>query len=256
MRIFWIVCFPEGFLLNTTKYNKFIAEAYPNPFTGPEAKAVPGAVEVMRATLARQQDQSVHFVAIGPMCNLRDLLLSQPDTLSPLDGRGLVAQKVVTLTAMGGAFAGPEGNEWNFAQDGEAAHVVASQWPTPMVFSGFEVGIAVETGARLVEIPRADDPERRAYALYCEGEEKGRFSWDQTAVLYAVRGAAEWFELSEPGHVLVNGTDGANRWVADPQGRARFLRLKGGPEPVAQVIEELMVAAGSARAARPEALPL
>ena len=70
----------------------------------------PRAVDVYRRTLAAAPDGSVVIVSVGFLVNLRDLLESKPDALSPLAGIDLVRQKVKKLVVMGGDFpqGGPE----------------------------------------------------------------------------------------------------------------------------------------------------
>ena len=84
---------------------------------------------------------------------------------------------------MGGKI--PEGREANLIHDGPAAAYAVAHWPTPIVFSGWEIGQEIMTGAGLRKAPEGT-PVRRAYELY--NGLNDRQSWDQTAVLYAVRG--------------------------------------------------------------------
>ena len=62
-------------------------------FPGPvkDYDDVPEAVETYRRALAAADDRSVHIASIGITTNMRDLLLSQPDSISPLTGVELVA---------------------------------------------------------------------------------------------------------------------------------------------------------------------
>jgi hypothetical protein len=124
------------------------------------------------------------MVSVGFLSNLRNLLMTRPDRLSPLDGRELVAGKVRAWVCMGGQF--PKGPEaCNLRRDAPAAAYAIEHWPTPIIFSGGELGSRIQTGAGLTKLP-ADSPVRRAYKLY--NGLTNRASWDQTAVLYAVRG--------------------------------------------------------------------
>ena len=84
---------------------------------------------------------------------------------------------------MGGGF--PKGQEYNLQKDAPATIAAVEKWPRPIVFSGFEIGEPIQTGAGLKSTP-ATNPVRRAYELY--NGLNNRSSWDQTAVLYAVRG--------------------------------------------------------------------
>ena len=126
--------------------------------TWPRARSAPGATRVLRAALAAQPDGSVVVVQVGFATNLARLLDSPPDDLSPLPGEELVRAKVRQLSLMAGAFEPIEGNaryrEYNVVKDLASSRALAARWPTPMVWSGFEVGIAlpypaVEHRARL-----------------------------------------------------------------------------------------------------------
>ncbi len=99
----------------------------------------------------------------------------------------------------------------------------------------------IMTGARLREVAERT-PVRRAYELY--NGLTDRQSWDQTAVLYAVRGLdggldAFW-DRKTNGHLLVN-EDGANVWRDAPDKRHSYLVEKMDPRKIALVIETLML---------------
>jgi hypothetical protein len=112
--------------------------------------------------------------------------------------------------------------------------------------SGFEIGARVFTGRRLRTLPETS-PVRAAY-LHFNGLEN-RESWDQTAVLYAVRGAGAYWSESAPGLCLMHvaGKSGYNEWIPTPLKHHRYLLEKMDPAGVAGVIEDLMVRAPAAR---------
>ena len=174
------------------------------------AADAPRAATLYRRLLARQPDRSVVFVSIGLLTNVAALLDSRPDDASSLAGRELVAKKVRTWVCMGGTFV--SGREFNFYSDIPAMRHAVEAWPTPIVFSGFEIGQGIGTGAGLRDLP-ATNPVRRAYEL--SNGLTGHSSWDQTAVLYAVRGLAgkldDMWGLSSSGSVVVSA-DGSNQW--------------------------------------------
>ena len=90
-----------------------------------------------------------------------------------------------------------------------SARALVSGWPTPIVFSGFEVGLAVPFPAESIERDFAyvaHHPLAEAYRLY-KPPPHNRPSWDLTSVLYAVRPDRGYFDLSPPGRVHV-----ARRW--------------------------------------------
>ena len=70
---------------------------------------------VYREALASAEDRSVAISSIGLLTNLKALLMSEPDDISPFSGYDLVAQKVKTLAVMGGKYPSSNGgSECNF----------------------------------------------------------------------------------------------------------------------------------------------
>ena len=135
----------------------------------------------------------------------------------------------------------PRGREANLIHDGPAAAFAVANWPAPIVFSGFEIGQDIMTGAGLREA-RQGTPVRRAYELY--NGLNHRQSRDQTAVLYAVRrlagGLAGYWDIERKGHLHVH-QDGSNEWRNAPDKDHACLVRKMDPAKVAAVIEALML---------------
>jgi hypothetical protein len=223
-----------GFLTKS-KYNEQVAREFPNDLkTG---RSAPEATTLYRQVLAAQPDRSVAVCAVGPLTNLKRLLDSGPDAASPLVGRDLVAQKVALLSVMGGKY--PSGKEFNFEMDAPAAAQIAASWPTPILFSGFEIGARILTGRRLHSETPGGNPVRAAYALF-PGPDKDRESWDLTAVLAAVRGPERYWEV-RTGSNEVDPQQGGNRWASDPDRSQAHLVEKTPPREMKQVLEDLMV---------------
>jgi len=201
---------------------------------------VPDLVTVYRQALAMAPDRSVQIVSIGHTKGLFDLLGSQADAASALPGRELVELKVKTWVAMGGAFPFENKAGWNFGANGAARYSrrVVETWPTPIIFSGDELGNAIQTGRALSRTP-IRNPVREAYRLWQNALDTGRASWDQTAVLFAVRGAQDYWDLAQ-GRCDVDDS-GRIEWRNDPQGSHAYLAKKMSPATLAEVIEELMV---------------
>lgn len=229
------------------QYSRPIVEA----LGAPAAPAgLPEATDLYRRVLASRDDGSVTIVTVGPLANIQALLASGPDAHSPLDGVALVRRKVDRFVIMGGQF--PDGEqEWNFW--GEAPGVtreVLDALPVPALFSGYEVGEAVRTGPELAALA-PDHPLRVGYRHFSAHAPwmKERFaggildnaSFDQTAVLLAVRGidGLPW-HLTSPGFVVPTET-GGNGWRADPEGPHRYLVLDGDPAPITAAVSELMM---------------
>lgn len=196
------------------------------------------ALALYRRILSEQPDQSVTIVTVGFFSNLQNLLRSQPDRISPLSGRELVQKKVKQLVSMAGAF--PEGREFNVYVDVKAAQFVVAEWPTPILFSGFEIGSQVLTGKKLAESGIQSNPIVDAYTMCLQQDNPaGRESWDQTAALAAVRGASCYFDV-ERGTMVVND-DGSNSWQKNPDGQHGYLVFKMPVEQVTAEIETLMM---------------
>ncbi len=218
-----------------TRYTAQIASSF-------ESEAVPNptATSLYRRLLAAQPDKSVTIVSVGSTSNLDDLLLSGPDEFSPLNGADLVAEKVKLWVAMAGQFPSSDqhrfGAEHNLVKDLRASIITTALWPTPIVFSGFEVGAAVKTGGALQSAVPEDNPVREAYRLHTGGDD--RKSWDLTAVWYAVRGPDGFFDTC-PGRIEVKA-DGSNGWDPDASGHA-YLSMKVEAELVAEALDELLV---------------
>lgn len=209
------------------------------PHSTDKTSDAPDAVAVYRQLLSQQPDSSVVICTIGFLTNLKDLLRSEGDAYSPLSGKELVARKVKRLVAMAGGF--PQGREFNVYCDLESSKVVAEEWPTEILFSGFEIGEKILTGKKLVAMPTERSPVKEAFALsFAEGDPDGRMSWDQTAVLVAIKGYAPYFDI-ERGHFKLADAEGNNDWEVDPRGTHARLLFRMTPARLAEVIEGYMM---------------
>lgn len=206
-------------------------------------KQYPASVEVYRQVLAAQEDHSVTIVTVGFTSNLAALLASQADENSGLDGKELVSQKVIKWVAMAGGF--PEGKEFNVHRDAVASWKVFREWPTPILFSGFEIGVKIKTGDRTAQMDASlNSPVQWAYdynlRTYTQSGEKNRSSWDQTAVLAAVRDPEKYFYVNGPGKFVIK-KDGSNTWDPETDNHHYFLVHKYPYQVIADVLEELMM---------------
>jgi inosine-uridine nucleoside N-ribohydrolase len=194
----------------------------------------PAAVDVLRRTLAGAEDGSVVIAQVGFSTNLANLLNSPPGAHSPLRGAELVRKKVRLLSIMAGAFASIPGEggkpydhrEYNVIKDIASARHVAVEWPTPIVWSGFEIGLALAYPHESIERDYAyvdHHPLAEAYVLYSPPPHD-RPTWDLTSVLYGVRSDRGYFNLSPPGHVQV-ADDGLTTFHERADGRHRYLMI-------------------------------
>ncbi len=203
----------------------------------------PEAVGLLRKVLAAQPDGSVVIAQVGFSTNLARLLDSKPDAASPLDGTALVKQKVRLLSAMAGQFVpmpnGDSYKEYNVVMDVPSAQRVADEWPTPIVFSGYEIGEKILFPGSSIQKdygyvphhPLADSYERFMKMPY------DRPTWDLTSVLCAVRPEGGYFGLSQPGHVVVTD-EGVTEFTPDANGLHRYLTVDD--DQIAKVLADLV----------------
>lgn len=202
----------------------------------------PEAVGLLRNILADQPDRSVVIVMVGFSTNMSRLLESKPCKASPLSGRDLIAKKVRLLSTMAGAFTEELRNrhfcEYNVKVDVPSARLIAEQWPTPVVYSGWEIGDAIRYPAASIEhdydyVPH--HPLAEAYRLF-DKMPYNRPTYDLTSVLWAVRPQRGYFGLSPRGRVIVED-DGFVRFEENPNGPHRYLTVD--PEQVTRTREAL-----------------
>lgn len=198
---------------------------YPHSLEGSQT---PEATVVLRRVLAAQPDQSVVIAQVGFSTNLARLLDSPADAISPMTGAELVERKVRLLSIMAGHFR-PSSTEERFLEynvkiDIPSAQQVVAQWPTEVVFSGFEIGLAIPYPAVSIERDYGyvqHHPLAEAYYLY-NPPPHARPTWDLTSVLYGVEPDRGYFDLSAAGTVTVED-DGFTQFTPDQNGRHRYL---------------------------------
>ena len=228
-------------------YTRPLADSYPYQMDQEKAS---DATALYRELLYASPDHSVVLVAVGPLKNIEELLRSGPDSYAPLSGAQLIRQKVKEAVIMGGQF--PVGSdEWNFNGDMPGVtRFVLENLPVPVTFSGYEVGVQIKTGEVFNQLPQLHPlyvgfMHFSQNAPWMKEHFKGRIldnsTFDQTAVLYAVRkGTGVYWTLSEKGICLADN-HGGNRWQADHTGMHAYLKLKMDPDSLAQVIESMML---------------
>ncbi len=207
----------------------------------------PESTALYRRLLHESPDKSVKIIVIGGQTCLRLLLESAPDHEKDgsvnRSGRALVEDKVAGLYLMAGNFVDKEHAEHNIMLDLKAAQFIVEQWPTPIVFSGFEIGRDVVTGGAGVDPER--NPVVKAYERFPAGGVgvvAGSSSYDQTMAYCAVRGVTagdlKLWELSEPG--VVSFPKGPTVFDPHSEGKHRYLIARASNEEVAKAIEALM----------------
>ncbi|MDA3815816.1 MAG: nucleoside hydrolase [Prolixibacteraceae bacterium] len=230
-------------------HTKIIADNLPNQLSYND---VPEVVSLYRKILSENDDSSIVLVTVGPLSNIKDLIQSEGDDYSPLTGKALLHQKVKEMVVMGGQY--PEGeNEWNF--NGNMPGVssfVFDQIELPVVFSGYELGLKIKTGSVFNQIPK-NHPLYLGFHYFSEhapwmkenydGKILDNASYDQTAVLYAVKGGlGKWWRKVNYGYNDV-GNNGDNKWVDEEHENKKhaYLKLTEDPEKMSEIIESLMM---------------
>lgn len=212
------------------RYLKLVDDPKKYPHDLRSGADAPNSVQLLRKVLAAQPDGSVVLAQVGFFTNFKRLLESVPDKDSPLTGRELIRKKVRLLSIMAGSFQTIRDNnhylEYNVKKDIPSAQKLAKDWPTKIVWSGFEIGIAATYPAVSIErdyeyVPH--HPVKDGYYAYIPPPHE-RPTWDLTAVLYAVQPDRGYFDLSTPGQVTVE-KDGFTRFTPKKNGRDRFLIL-------------------------------
>jgi inosine-uridine nucleoside N-ribohydrolase len=225
-------------LKDSQHWTDTILSKYPHKIKSNEE--VSSAVDVYRKALASQADKTVTIITVGFLTNLADLLRSSPDQYSALDGKELVRKKVKQLVCMAGNF--PGGNEFNVRMDAAASQYAFYHWPTSILFSGVEIGMNIKSGLPLIrntaiELSPVQDVYRIAIPLSPQ-DSAGRMSWDQTAVLLAVKGPRPWWDIKK-GHIVV-ATDGSNKWKNEPANQSYIIERMP-VAVVAELINKLMM---------------
>jgi len=147
--------------------------------------------------LLRNSKEKVVIVQTGFSTNLA-ALLDSPDDVA------LVREKVALVVGMAGNFA-DGAPEYNVRIDAASAKAVFERWPTPIVFSGFEIGRELLFPAAVIDRDftyASPHPVAESYRAY-KKMPYDRPTWDLTAVLEAVRPGA-YFGRSDNGTVTVD----------------------------------------------------
>jgi inosine-uridine nucleoside N-ribohydrolase len=219
-----------------------------------DGRKAPEAVSLLRKILAAQPDGSVVIIQVGYSTNLARLLESGSDAASALNGRDLVRRKVRLLSVMGGSFTDwtfegrvlAKGSpDFNLTLDIPSAQKLFAGWPTPIVASGAEIGVALPYPVVSIERDFSyvdHHPIAETYRRYAQ-EQSGEWpyyrpTWDLTSVLYAVRPDRNYFTLSKPGRITVLA-DGGSRFDESEGGPHRYLVLT--EEQKARALEAMVM---------------
>lgn len=235
-----------------SRFTERLVKDYPHRFG--EGAESPDALTIYRDVLEKQPDHSVTIVTVGYLTNLRNLM-KLPASGTHVSGMDLIRMKVKKWVCMGGNFMGSPPvddlklDNVNFRRDAASAYEVIRDWPVRLEFAGREVcslPSGLKAGAVLINTPE-NNPVRRAYEVYLGGPGRSRHVADLVAVLYAVRGLRDYWDLSETGWIDI-APDCAFTWKADPTKLQAYLlkkQVNGQPNDrhVEKTLDELLVKA-------------
>ena len=218
------------------KYSLAVLEKYN------EADDAADATQVLRQTLANAEGK-VDIVAVGPLTNIKNLLQSAADDISPLDGVSLVKEKVDKMYLMGGAFIENYDDrpqvfaEWNIVQDVPSARYVAEYFPCEMLYSPHEIGNRVKT-----KMQNTDNHVWFSMRSFAIAEKKPyeptfyRESWDPVTCLVATNEESDLFSYSEYGKIEI---DERGRTVFKKEaGKHRFMLVNDKLPEVEKLVNE------------------
>lgn len=237
-------------VMRESKYTGLLIEKFPTSFDREKAL---DAVALYRKILGEAEDGSVIVVSLGYLSNPADLLGTEGDEFSPLNGMDLVAKKVSKYVCMGGAYPrqSKPGSWGNFLPDPAAVKKVNNDWPTPVVYTGgAEFSQMILTGRAFIEDLPEGSLVHDAYKLFFakSGWAKGpsHHSADLIAVHVAIKGFEPYFRETKEGHNHIF-EDATMEWRTDTDDpkRSYVAKFPDGMdgETVAARFEELIVGA-------------
>ena len=203
-------------------------------------ESYPDGYKLYRELLASQPDKSVVICATGFLTCLSQLLQSQPDEYSDLNGVELVKRKVKTIYLMGGIFGNAvEEIEYNFSQSIDFVQNFFDLLPpeVDIVFSPGEAGDPIEYKPENVisDIYWTDAHPIKQVYLNCNCN-TGQKMWDVLTVIHAVKGD-DWFTLSPRGRVRVMENT-RSIFTPDPKGNCRY-QIAGDDAWVQKIFAEI-----------------
>lgn len=193
--------------------------------TGPDGKLLyPSSVRrlvdtaesavLLRNMLLAQPDGGAAIVLAGPATGLvrvLDLHGARPQLLA----------KCSQLVLAAGAFPGGAA-EPSIASNVAAARRLLSEWPTPIVAVGAELGAGLRYPAAQLEAGLAWSATHPVLAAYRALKGQDAPTTALAALHYAVHPGADYFQLSAPGTIAVLD-DGTTRFTPGASGRHRYL---------------------------------
>lgn len=178
--------------------------------------------KLCRKLLIESDDRSITYITVGHTKGIYDLLMSDPDDISSLNGKELIQKKLKCWVALGALNANNKENkftkDWNFYFNGTAPYTkyLVENFPSPIFY--ISAGADVMTGKSL-KTTSPGNIVRTAYRewLWWNGKKSfddQRPSWDLTAVYFAVEGLGEFLINEGKGRLEFDMEQGC-RWLPD-----------------------------------------
>jgi len=225
-------CAVPGFM---EEGHKNVYDFYVKPMTDNNTNTdYKDSLKAMRKLLA--ENESVTIITIGSFVNMEALLKSEPDDISDKNGIELMKEKVEAVYSMAGNFANPNHGEFNVVCCLDGARYFAENCPVPIVYSGFEVGEKILTGAHL-ESFSDDSYIKKGYFEYSKRTVYTRPSWDPTTVYQALYPENKLFRLSDGVSVLF---DEKGLTKAADGGKDRYMILAVSHEEAAKELNKFI----------------
>ncbi len=244
-------CWSEG----RGVYAGALCEEFPNSYPAESVmsdKSVPDTLTVLRKILAEAEDESITLVVTGTLTSMAKLITSAADEISPLSGKELVRRKLARTVVMGGRFfeswpmllyesGNPQSHvmtwEYNIRGSGKSAKTACDEWTGELVFASYELGSYITTMVGYPSKVPPSDPVGRAYDIHNHGA--GRCSWDQTAMLEAVRPGVYW-NYHEFGRITVDD-EYVTHWTREEGGQHTYLLPKADYEDIRRIVDDLIL---------------
>jgi len=220
-----------GNLIHDDIYATELSKRFPTRYSDAPA---PDGVKLIREILSKNKVKDIKIVGIGKQCLLARLLSSGPDEISEKTGMELLEENVSETVLMGGNFEISE-PESNIASDISSAVAIAQNWPMPVTYAPYELGIKIKTGKKLM-LKNPKHPMSIAYKIHSNGD---RYSWDPVAVLYAVAGAGKLYKLTPFGEVVFSET-GVSSFLTEGEKKHRYLTNAAPFKEIEEVIDDML----------------
>jgi inosine-uridine nucleoside N-ribohydrolase len=173
-------------------------------------------IDILRNGLSAQHPQNAIVVLAGPATNVAALVKYPP-------AQATIQERARLLVVAAGSYSG-DAVDPAIKADVAAAKALFSQWPTPIIAVGTEVGEAVPFPGASIEKDFAWSPAHPVVDAYKAFKPMpyDASTTAMAAVLAAVRPKQPGFQLSQPGTITVS-EDGRTKFTPSASGKHRYL---------------------------------